>query len=244
MFRMLASWDELLMNAEETICNEEAPQRRFVTKLIRIPTKSIGTVVGKGGASVRRIEFETKTFIRIVYSDKNSAEFKKTVSQGLVEDNVEVDWCTKEEPVLNTDDKGVFVEIRAETEERIRLACLAIRGLVADSLAPQFTKHIFAEPHAIGSIIGKDGCNLKRLQRNFRVRVEIDNNTGTSFRKISITGTEESVALAEIRITQLISHGRHAGSSIQDDDDIPLEQRMMEIAMLTTQLEQDEDEVW
>ncbi|EYC36386.1 hypothetical protein Y032_0901g2957 [Ancylostoma ceylanicum] len=223
MFRMLASWDELLMNAEETVCNEEVPQRRFITKLIRIPTKSIGTVVGKGGANVRRIEFETKTFIRIVYTDKNSAQFRKTVSHELSGNSVEDDWSAKEKPISKTDD-GVFVEIRAESEERIRLACLAIRGLVADSLTPQITRHICAEPHAIGSIIGKDGCNLKRLQRNFRVRVEIDSHTCTSLRKISITGTEESVALAEIRITQLISRGRQAGSNPLDDDDVPFEQ--------------------
>ncbi|ETN77855.1 KH domain protein [Necator americanus] len=89
---------------------------------------------------------------------------------------------------------------------------------------PQITKHLCAEPHVVGSIIGKDGTNLRRLQRNFKVNVEIDNNTGNSLRKISITGTEEAVSQAEARIMQLMSRGRQNSLNAANVDELPFEE--------------------
>ncbi|KAK6755212.1 hypothetical protein RB195_013907 [Necator americanus] len=244
LMKMLASWDQLLGNAEESNDKEEKLQRRFITKLIRIPAKSIGAVLGRGGANVRRVEFETKTFIRIVYSDKNIDARRKASSHDQIGNNVGEDWFANERTSRRPDDEGTFVEIRGENKEQIRLACLAVRGLVADSLMPQITKHLCAEPHVVGSIIGKDGTNLRRLQRNFKVNVEIDNNTGNSLRKISITGTEEAVSQAEARIMQLMSRGRQNSLNAANVDELPFEEWMSEVALLKTQCEEGEDEVW
>ncbi|VDM77495.1 unnamed protein product [Strongylus vulgaris] len=134
--------------------------------------------------------------------------------------------------------------------EEIKLACLAIRGLVADSREPKVTKHLNVEPHAMEAILGKDGRHLKRLQHSFRVHVKvqffareskdgrhlkrlqhsfrvhvkIDDEPGDSLRKISINGTEESVALAEARIIQLMSRGFSSFPNPIGEEEISLEE--------------------
>ncbi|VDM81489.1 unnamed protein product, partial [Strongylus vulgaris] len=68
------------------------------------------------------------------------------------EGDQEEDWFA-ENKQDETLEEMVFVEIRAENEERIKLACLAIRGLVADSREPKVTKHLNVEPHAMEAIL-------------------------------------------------------------------------------------------
>ncbi|CAJ0589538.1 unnamed protein product [Cylicocyclus nassatus] len=210
----MLGWDELLKDRKDSSLLEPL-KRTYITKLIKIPRKSIGTLVGRAGSTVHRIELETKTFIRVMY-DKEKRDISESAEEISAKEISGEDWLALEQ---RKELEEIPVEIRAEKEEQISLASLAIRGLVADSLEPKITRLIFVEQHALGTVLGTEGRNIKRIQRCFRVRIQIDNED-IDLPCLSITGTRDLVDYAEHRIDQLINRGcndKIKSAAVQDD---------------------------
>ncbi|KAK5976433.1 KH domain protein [Trichostrongylus colubriformis] len=215
----------------------EVRGRRYRSTLVKIPQHSVGAVLGRGGANIRGIEKDTKTFIKVLHYGKQNGR-SHIVSRIRNSCDAE-EWSTTEGHTRTQECEFAFVEIRGESEANIEHALTEIRSCIADSKNPRSTKHICVPSHVMGYIIGKDGANLREIKRNHSVHVEIGPDTGSHTRKISLTGSGKSIALAQARINQLIS--RHHFDDTADAID-EYEREILEIQRIREQVENDEEE--
>ncbi|PIO74567.1 KH domain protein, partial [Teladorsagia circumcincta] len=199
-----AEANKIIELKENAPTEENAKIFGYRSKLIKIPLRSVGSVLGRGGTNIRAIERETKTFMKVLHYGKQNGG--TNIINRIRGNHSAGEWTPKEGHNPARECEFAFVEIRGETDENIRLAISEINSVVADSTIPRLTRHVCVPSHVLGYVIGKGGANLREIKQNHGVRVEIGPETGSHTRKISITGSEKSITLAEARINQLMSH--------------------------------------
>ncbi|XGW05606.1 hypothetical protein V3C99_016175 [Haemonchus contortus] len=212
------------------------PRRRYHSKMIKIPQRSVGIVLGRGGSNIRAVERETKTFIKVFHYGKRNGRSNTLANRIRGSHDVE-EWTSADSNNSSPECEFAFVEIRGETEENIRQAQMEIYSFISDSKTSVSTKCVCVPSHVIGYIIGKEGANLREIRRNHHVRVDIEPETFSNTRKITITGSPKSILLAEARINQLMSRHRNDNAADGDED---FERQMLEIK----RIQEDEDEEW
>ncbi|KAK6017011.1 KH domain protein [Ostertagia ostertagi] len=62
----------------------------------------------------------------------------------------------------------------------------------------------FLDPHQIGGFIGKKGCNLKRIEYNNKVILQLEQEIENDSVKVRLTGMPNAVEAAKIEIYELL----------------------------------------
>lgn len=234
--KALLNWAEVASEDGDVFDSLETLRRRYRTKMIKIPQGSVGAVLGRGGANVRAIERETRTFVKMFQYVKGE-NGKYRLANKSCHQPVEEEWCGRETHTSDATDSMLefaFVEIRGESDENIRQAIAEIHGLVEQWRIPRTRRPVYVPVQVIGSVIGKGGSVLRELMWDYDVRIRVDRHAGSSsHRRMLITGKEDKIALVEARIGQLISRGYSNRSGCMEED---VEKQLLEMEFLREQL--------
>ncbi|WKY12220.1 hypothetical protein Q1695_003646 [Nippostrongylus brasiliensis] len=221
-----------LENSEHVSTARKRP--RYRSRLITIPRRSIGAVLGRGGANVRAIEKETKTFIKVLHFVRNGRRMDTFTKTAPSECNDEV-WAISGNGGRSNENNPAFVEIRGQSEDDIQRAIMDINDCVEYSNSPMTTRIVEVPSHLIGCVIGRDGSAVKELRQLCNVRIQIDRNSFSSVSEVSITGREDRIAQASARIAQQIRR-LHFKKPFEENN---VEAQLLELLRLQEQLEEE-----
>lgn len=127
----------LLLRPEELHLSPDGQKRKVNQSkqsviTVRVPQQYVGAVIGRGGEQVKRIQTETHTKINF---DSNSSKEKNGV-------------------------KDYRILLIRGTPENAAKAELVINGILSEQ-SKVLTKHFTVDTNAIGSIIGRNGENIR-----------------------------------------------------------------------------------
>jgi len=143
---------------------------------ILIDNSLVGTIIGKGGATVTRIRDETGTIINIIKGNPGAQQRVVQIS-GTVENIASAIFLITQLIAANTEDK----------EKPTELALLVHKV-------------------QSGAIIGKAGSTIKQIVTETATRLTLSNEPlpGSTERKCSIFGTPEQLLQASLQVVSLL----------------------------------------
>ncbi|CAI4229276.1 unnamed protein product [Auanema sp. JU1783] len=205
-----------------------------ITEYIMIPKEAVPDIIGKNSAAIRKIERQTKVFLRIVpLSGMKEKEeslkdlFSWDVELGEFKINFNVDVHTQS-----------FIKLQSCSRERIELACTALKSVLSQ-IQEKCIKYSFDVPKVvIGHIIGVGGRNIKKIASMHNVKIRIGKSDEQDERSvIHLYGNQERVIMAKDAICR--SMRRQGDQRVEDE----LEQAFQELSYtesLTGELKNDE----
>ncbi|GMS90597.1 hypothetical protein PENTCL1PPCAC_12772, partial [Pristionchus entomophagus] len=215
--------------------DQEKPVR--LEKFIFVRVEQVGLVLGKQTRTLRRIEHETRTILNLVSYAPN--EIHDNVDALRAYEDAVNSWNNNEVVVPNENDRLHFIRVHAQTPDQIQLVELAIDAILADGRRRKNVDELRIPAESVKHIIGRGGEHIKRLSRNYRVRLLIT-QTGEDYETVTLEGTPEGIEAAKTRILQKIDW-----TSRPEEEEIEqsVDEQMREILDLKAQLE-DETEWW
>lgn len=154
--------------------------------VIRIPTDSVGLLIGKGGMTIKTMQMRTAC-------------------------NIQVQRDVEADPSATTRDVTLS-GTEQQIEDAKREICNLVSGLTGpamdgqggDVAIPGMAMITVTVPQSVvGGVIGRQGETIKAIQYKTGARVQVSRDTTQPEREITITGSDTGVALARAEIEQI-----------------------------------------
>jgi len=148
-----------------------------------IDNSSVGGLIGKGGANVKRVRDESGAHVSVLKSDTRSVTERIMILKGSVRSVSKAAFMLGE----------LLIEARAAGAENR-----------ANCAADQAQLRLLVHKQAVGAIIGKAGAVIKDTQNETGARVQVSNEPlpNSTEKSVSITGTPSALEAAFGRIAQ------------------------------------------
>lgn len=156
-----------------------------VYEFVDIPAAMVGKLIGKGGETIKQLQFSTGTKVQIDH--QTPGDMKKVSIQGNTREQVE-GAKRQVEQIVSTDDAGGAGGAQESVE------------------CPQ---------GIVGRIIGRGGETIRALQQASQAHIVVDQNFPEGQpRRVNISGRPDSVERAVKMVTELISGEPGSAQSI------------------------------
>ncbi|GMR30164.1 hypothetical protein PMAYCL1PPCAC_00359, partial [Pristionchus mayeri] len=206
-------------------------------KFLFIDEAFVGVVLGRHLRNIRRIENETRTFINLISYGPN--ELHHNMGALRAYEDAASNWDNEEDVPTAKDERAHFLRVHAQTNEQIALVEMAIEAAIEDAKRRKNKEEMRVPSAAVGYIIGKGGDRIKRLSRQFRVRMQITQN-GDDYETVQLEGTPEGIEGAKTRILELVDL---AARPFGEEIEVSAEEQIKQIVELKEKLEEKE-EMW
>nr|ADF47432.1 tudor and KH domain containing-1 [Dugesia japonica] len=165
-------------------------------KIIRmkIPSYSKGAIIGKNGATIKKIQERTKTTIKFL--NKNTKDMSDTN-----QNDSNCEW-TVDVTKDKYDDAFDILLVRGLTL-RVMEAEKEIKNVI-DSVPIYSIETMCVDNRFVGKIIGKKGENIRRLKELYKIQIDIDKNNTNIQRQITFRGTTENINECKREIIKMI----------------------------------------
>jgi len=176
---------------------EEPPQQEV---RCLIDNHSVGGIIGKAGAHVKRVREETNVFVSILKSDHKTVKERVMVLKGQSSHIAKAFQLIAEhlvEAAVQAEKKGFTNNTEVASDSTV------IKLLVHKSI--------------VGAVIGKGGTVIKETQTETGARVQVSNEPlpNSTEKTISVTGTPVAIYNALIRIlVQLCDNPVRSGTRV------------------------------
>ncbi|GMT32517.1 hypothetical protein PFISCL1PPCAC_23814 [Pristionchus fissidentatus] len=206
--------------------------RARLEKFIFIDSDYVGVVLGRHLRNIRKIEYETRTFINLISYGPN--EMAHNIDALRAYEYAASNWDNEEEVPVAKDERSHFLRVHAQTKEQITLVELAIEALIADSKRRKNREEIKIPAGAVGFVIGKNGDRIKKLSRQYRVRAIITQEGG-EYEMVQLEGTPEGIEGAKTRILEMVDWS--VKPSYDENVELSVEEQIKQMVELKEQLE-------
>jgi len=158
--------------------NNQIMEFRFL-----IDNSSVGGLIGKGGANVKRVRDESGAHVSVLKSESRSVTERIMILKGTVRS------VSKAAQMLGE----LLIEARAAGAENR-----------ANCAVDQAQLRLLVHKQAVGAIIGKAGAVIKDTQTDTGARVQVSNEPlpNSTEKSVAITGTPAALEAAIGRIAQ------------------------------------------
>ena len=183
------------------------PSSTLIEFRFLIDNSSVGGLIGKGGANVKRVREESGAFVSILKSDARSVQERIMLIKGTVEQIGKAALLIAE----------LLIEAAASKEGR-GVAGAAVTT-TASVPADQAQLRLLVHKLAVGAVIGKAGAVIKETQQETGARVQVSNEPlpNSSEKTITITGIPTAVQDAITRVvTQLKDNPLKPGTRVYE----------------------------
>ena len=181
------------------------PSSSLVEFRFLIDNSSVGGLIGKGGANVKRVREDSGAFVSILKSDARSVQERIMLIKGTVEQIGKAALLIAE----------LLIEAAASKGERPVTATTTTSAVPSDQAQLRLLVHKLA----VGAVIGKAGAVIKETQQETGARVQVSNEPlpSSSEKTITITGIPTAVQDAITRVvTQLKDNPLKPGTRVYE----------------------------
>uniref|UniRef100_A0A914CZ15 K Homology domain-containing protein n=1 Tax=Acrobeloides nanus TaxID=290746 RepID=A0A914CZ15_9BILA len=155
----------------------------IVTVELLIPKKNLGTVVGKGGENIHKLEHHLEVKLKLIQESTKAIGPK---------------------PLRITGPAQKVAYARRFMEENYCQECVQ-SGTVSSTTEHQITAEVIVPGSSVGLIIGKGGENITWLRQETGAKVHFnDNDKDAKERTVTVQGTGAEVQYATVLINSLI----------------------------------------
>eukprot|EP00048_Salpingoeca_helianthica_P002552 m.58337 g.58337 ORF g.58337 m.58337 type:complete len:583 (+) comp12170_c0_seq7:50-1798(+) len=164
------------------------------TLQMMIPASRVGLIIGKNGETIKMLQDRTGAKIQMIQDGEFTFALEKPLR------------VSGEEKCLRHAEQM----IRDLLSEKVESEMVAGAGLTSGDIALDLTafksvKVSMPVPRAaVGSVIGRNGDTIKRIQAETGARMQFDADEGGPFRMANLSGTAEMVKRGEEYIKKLI----------------------------------------
>ena len=169
--------------------------------VMHVPNIAVGLLIGKSGETIRALQMRTGAGIQV---QKNSdaepnAPTREVTLSGSQEQidaaRREVDLIVQEKTMDQRDDRGMPMGGGGGGGG----------GMMGGMGGGDRTSLVMRVPNsAVGTVIGRAGETIKRLQQMTGARIQIDRNENKPEREVTISGTPEEVERARLEVDDLV----------------------------------------
>jgi len=177
---------------------------------IDIPKERVGMVIGRGGDTIKRLQDESGARLQMIQDgDFQHSELKPLRISGGADEVAKAVRLVRQ-LIFDEEEDGSTVAIVPKLCDSRGIQAPS-SGSIALNLEYYASKtvRINVPRFAVGTIIGRGGDTIKRIQAESGARVQFEqegfSNSSDDFRVCIVTGTQDMVGVAENRVNGLIS---------------------------------------